>query len=193
MDGPDAAPGGPEAAVHPQPEPVTPTLRHPWWLRELPYALVLALTLFGVAYMSFSRQPMVGYWEFLAPVIGLLCIATGWPQVHDRAARVRLIWTQVLHWLAFLAAMNLLLLGGPQAMLTAEATGLTVLTLLALGTFVAGVHLQSWQICLLGALMGASVPAIAWIERSSLILLLAAVALLAIALTFWWSMPRRRA
>ena len=192
MDGADAAPEGPGAAAHAQPEPVTLPLRHPWWLRELPYALVLALTLFGVAYMGFSRQPTVGYWEFLAPVIGLLCIATGWPHVNDRAARVRLIWTQVLHWLAFLAAMNLLLLGG-QSVLTAEATGLTVLTLLALGTFVAGVHLQSWQICLLGALMGVSVPAIAWIERSSLILLLAAMALLAIGLTYWWSMPRRKA
>jgi hypothetical protein len=192
MDGSDAAPGGPEMAAHPQPEPVAPPLHHPWWLRELPYAVVLALTLFGVAYMSFSRQPMVGYWEFLTPVIGLLCIAAGWPHVHDRPARVRLVWTQVLHWIAFLAAMNLLLLGGPQSMLTADATGLTVLTLLALGTFVAGVHLQAWPICLLGALMGVSVPAIAWIERSSLILLLAAVALLAIGLTFWWSMPRRK-
>jgi hypothetical protein len=195
MDGPDTLSDSPEPAAQPAPplQPVVPPPHHPWWLRELPYTLVLALTLFGVAYMSLSRQPMVGYWEFLAPVIGLVCIAAGWPHAHDRPARVRLIWTQVLHWLAFLVAMNLLLLGGPQSMLTADATGLTVLTLLALGTFVAGVHLQAWQICLLGAVMGASVPAIAWIERSSLFLLLAAVALLAIGLTFWWSMPRRKA
>jgi hypothetical protein len=88
--------------------------------------------------------------------------------------------------------MNLLLLDSVQSMLPGEALGLTVLTLLALGTFVAGVHLQAWQICLLGAIMGASVPAIAWIERSSLFLLLAVVAVAALGATLWWSMPLRR-
>ena len=166
--------------------------RHAWWLRDMPYALVLILTLFGVAYMSFSRQSLIGYWELLAPVIGLVCIAAGWPHAHDRAARVRLVWTQALHWLAFLGAMNLLLLDSVQSMLPGQATGLTVLTLLGLGTFVAGVHLQAWQICLLGAIMGASVPGIAWIERSSLFLLLGVVAVAALGLTVWWSRRLRR-
>lgn len=190
MEGSDAAPGDPQAAAYSQ--PIEPSWPHPWWLRDLPYALLLVLTLFGVGYMSFARQPMIGYWELLAPVIGLVCIWSGWPNAHDRAARIRLIWTQVLHWLAFLAAMNLLLLGGAQSMLTPDAAGLAVLTLLALGTFVAGVHLQSWQICVLGAVMGVSVPAIGWIERSSLLLLLVAAALLVIALAYWWTMPARK-
>ena len=30
------------------------------WLRELPYAAVLILTLLGVAYTSFTRRPMTG-------------------------------------------------------------------------------------------------------------------------------------
>ena len=190
MDSSDGAPGGPE--------PVTPFERnaasapHVAWLRELPYVLVLILTLLGAAYMSFSKQSIVGYWEFLAPVIGLVCVGAGWPQANDKAARWRLVWTQALHWLAFLVAMNLLLLSSVQSMLTAEATGLTILTLLALGTFVAGVHLQAWQICLLGMVMGLSVPAVAWIERSALFLLLAAVALAGIGLAFWWSMRRGR-
>ena len=48
--------------------------RASFWLRELPYFAVLVLTLFGVAYMGFSKQSLVGYWEFLTPVIGLVCI-----------------------------------------------------------------------------------------------------------------------
>jgi hypothetical protein len=191
MEGSDAAPNEPQEAA--QPQPLARSWPHPWWLRDLPYALLLILTLFGVAYMSAARQPMIGYWELLAPVIGLVCIWSGWPHAHDRAARIRLVWTQVLHWLAFLAAMNLLLLGGAQSMLTPDAAGLAVLTLLALGTFVAGVHLQAWQICLLGALMGVSVPAIAWIERSSLLLLLVAGAFVVIGLAYWWTMPRQKA
>ena len=174
-----------------------PHPRHPpyvsFWLRELPYVVVLILTLFGVAYASFSRQSMVGYWEFLAPVIGLVCVFAGWPHAHDKAARVRLVWTQALHWLAFLVSMNLLLLSGVASTLSPDAIGLTILTLLALGTFVAGVHIQAWQICVLGMLMGLGVPAIAWIERSALLLLLLGViALAAIGLALWWGARGRR-
>jgi hypothetical protein len=47
------------------------------WLRELPYAVVLILTLLGVAYTS-SKRPTTGYWEFLVPVTGVVCIWSGW-------------------------------------------------------------------------------------------------------------------
>jgi hypothetical protein len=126
-------------------------------------------------------------------VIGLLCVGIAWPHAPDKAARLRVIWTQALHWLAFLVAMNLLLLSGVAGMLSADATGLTILTLLALGTFVAGVHIQAWQICVLGTVMALGVPAIAWIERSELLLLLAVLALAAIGLALWWGTSGRRA
>jgi hypothetical protein len=196
MDGSDASPGAPQPDPHLEP-PHAPRPLYPshvsFWLRELPYVAVLILTLSGVAYASFSRQSMVGYWEFLAPVIGVLCVVIAWPHAPDRAARLRLVWTQALHWLAFLVAMNLLLLSGVASLLSPDATGLTILTLLALGTFVAGVHIQAWQICVLGMVMGVGVPAIAWIERSALLLLLAVVALAAIAAALWWGRSGRRA
>jgi len=195
MDGSDTSPGVPQPDPHlvpPEPRP-----RHPpyvsFWLRELPYVVVLILTLFGVAYASFSRQSMVGYWEFLAPVIGVLCVVLAWPHTPDKAGRWRLVWTQAVHWLAFLVAMNLLLLSGVASLLSADAIGLTILTLLALGTFVAGVHIQAWQICILGMVMALGVPAIAWIERSALLLLLAVVALAAIGLALWWGGSGKRA
>lgn len=47
------------------------------WLRELPYAVVLILTLLGVAYTSFTKRPTTGYWEFLVPVTGVVCIWSG--------------------------------------------------------------------------------------------------------------------
>ena len=195
MDGSETSAEVPQPDPHampPEPRPRQPPYAS-FWLRELPYVVVLILTLFGVAYASFSRQSMVGYWEFLAPVIGLLCVVLGWPHAPDQAARLRLVWTQVLHWLAFLAAMNLLLLSGVVSMLSPDATGLTILTLLALGTFVAGIHTQAWQIGILGIVMGLGVPAIAWIERSALLLLLAVAALGAIGLALWWGASGKRA
>ncbi|MGA8690491.1 MAG: hypothetical protein WB662_11440 [Methyloceanibacter sp.] len=78
-----------------------------------------------------------------------------------------MVWTQALHWLAFLIAMNLVLLPTVQRMMDAEATSFAILMLLALGTFTSGVHILSWQICLLGLVMAVGVPASAWMERSA--------------------------
>ena len=154
-------------------------------LRELPYLGVLAMTLIGVAYTSAAREPLILYWEILALTVFAVCIFVGWRHTEGREARVRMLWTQALHWGAFLVAMNIVLLPGVQRVLTASATGLTLLMLLALGTFVAGIHL-SLRICLLGLTMALAVPAIAWLKQSSVFLLLAAIVLVAIVLGIWW-------
>jgi hypothetical protein len=156
------------------------------WVRELPFSLVLILTVLGVAYTSFSKRPIIGYWEILAPIIGLVCVGVGWQSVNDKAGRLRLIATQALHWFAFLVVMNLMLLPSVRRNFNADATGIAIFTLLTLGTFTAGVHVLSWQICLLGLIMALGIPAIAWIENSALIFVLVAAGVLGIVGVFWW-------
>jgi hypothetical protein len=176
-------------ATHP------PAARVGFWWRELPYLLVLMLAVFGVAYTSFAKRPLVTYWEFLAILIGLVCVIAGWVHNDDKKARVRLIWTQALHWAAFLFAMNLVLLPSVQRMLNSDATGLTLLMLLALGTFISGVHIASWQICFIGFVMAIGVPGIAWLDQSALILALGMVVIVAIgAALLWrrWSVGREK-
>jgi len=157
-----------------------------FWIRELPFSLVLLLTIAGVAYTTFSRQRIVIYWEILAPIIGLGCVWYGWPTAHDRNARIRLIVTQILHWVAFLLVMNMIFLASVQQSFNANSIGLAVFTLLALGTFTAGVHILSWQVCLLGVIMAFGIPAIAWIENSSLLLLLVGAIVVGVAIVIWW-------
>ena len=176
----------------PQASPSSNSRRASLWLRELPFTLVLILTILGVAYTSASRQPIVAYWEILAPIIGLVCIAYGWRSTNDQSDRLRLIGTQALHWLAFLVVMNLMLLPSVQKAFSASATGLAVFTLLTLGTFTAGVHVFSWQICLLGLIMALGIPAIAWIENSAWIVALIAAGVLGISAVFWWYWRDRR-
>ena len=163
------------------------------WLKELPYGAVLVLTLVGVAYTSFTKRPTTAYWEFLVPVTGALCIWSGWRSAREKKEEFRLIWTQVAHWLAFFAAMNLLLLPSVQDMVNADATGLAILLLLALGTFVAGVHILAWEVCILGVVMALFVPAIAWIEEAALIVLLALIVLIGAGTMFWWIGSKRQA
>lgn len=178
-------------SVTPQ-APYQHLLRVSFWIRELPFALVLILTTIGVAYTSFSKTPITGYWEILAPLIALVCVGAGWENADDYSKKFRLIATQTLHWLAFIVVMNLMLLAGVQKNFNANATGLAIFTLLALGTFTAGVHVLSWQVCLLGLIMALGIPAIAWIENSALLLVLVAGAVVGIVGVFWWRIHESR-
>jgi hypothetical protein len=157
--------------------------------RQLPFLAILVLAIGGVAYTNISQRPLVGYWEFLAIAMGVVCVVTQWSELEDKQARFRLMWTQALHWLAVLVTMNIMLFSGVQQVLPTLATGLVLLILLALGTFLAGVHLVSLQIGFLGLALALAVPAISWVKHSALFLILAVVFFVGLAMAFWsyWS------
>ena len=145
---------------------------------QIPFLVILALAIVGVAYTNISHRPLAGYWEFLGILTGLACVIAVWGENDDRDARMRLIWTQVVHWVAVLIAMNVLLLSGVQQLFAPMASSLVLLILLALGTFLAGLHLPSVQICFLGLALALAVPAISWVKQSALFMVLAAVAVI---------------
>jgi hypothetical protein len=159
--------------------------------QQLPYIVALVLAIAGVAYTNASHQPLVRYWEFLALAIGVVCVINKWPEIDSKQDRWRLIWTQALHWIAVLGAMNIMLVSGVQQLLPTPATSLVLLILLALGTFLAGVSLLSLQIAFLGLAMGLAVPAISWLQQSVIFFLLGAVLLIGLGITFWLSQDRR--
>ncbi|KRR22822.1 hypothetical protein CQ14_00510 [Bradyrhizobium lablabi] len=163
----------------------------PW--QRVPFVIALVLAIAGVAYTNISHQPLVGYWEFLALAIAVVCVVTKWPELDSKQAQFRLIWTQALHWVAVLVTMNMMLVSGVQQLLPTPATSLVLLTLLALGTFLAGLSLLSPQICFLGIAMGAAVPALSWLKQSMVFFLLAAVFVVGIGMTFWLSYGRAAA
>ena len=160
-------------------------------MREWPYLAMLALALFGIAYTSLAQQPLTVYWMTLAPFIGTICVLARWRDVEGQDEHFRLIWTQALHWGAVLLAMNLLFVADVKHMMNADASALSMLILLALGTFTAGVHVGAWRISLVGIVLAISVPAIAWLEQSSLFILLAIVVLVVIAVLFWLKDPNK--
>jgi hypothetical protein len=155
-----------------------------WLKQKAPYLAVLLLAVIGVAYTSVSQQPLFGYWEFLGLAIGVSCVVIGWRKTDDRQARVEIARTQVLHWAAFLVAMNILLLPRVNTFLNGPATGLALLLLLALGTFVAGIHI-SRDIAVLGLAMAVAVPALAWFKQTALVLVLAAIVIGVLGFTLW--------
>ena len=145
-----------------------------WLLRDLPYAAMLVLGVGGLVLTSF-RGATWYYWMMLAPAYALIVIVSGWRHLETGAERMRLVVTQVLHWAAFLGAMWLMFLPEVRGVVNDNATSLTLLILLALGTFVAGVHAAVWKICVVGVMLALSVPAVAWVQESAVLLMVSAL------------------
>lgn len=158
-----------------------------FFVGEWPYLLMLLLALFGVAYTSFSETSI--YWVILAPFIGLVCVVSRWREARAVDQHVYLVVSQALHWGAVLLCMQLMSLQVTRQ-LSGLAAALGVLTLLALGTFTAGLHIRAWKIALVGVILGISVPAIAFLQQSALLILLVIGLIVAIVVPFIWA--RRR-
>jgi lipid-A-disaccharide synthase-like uncharacterized protein len=73
-----------------------------------------------------------------------------------------------------------------------NATGLNLMTLLALATFVAGVHAAAWQICVVGLILALFVPAVAIIQRSSVFILVTLLGLTFIAVSLYLTFHTHR-
>lgn len=159
--------------------------RH-WLLRDLPYALMLVLAVGGIVLTSFRGPTTYYYWMALAPIYGLICVISGWAKLETGAERMQLVLTQALHWFALVAAMWLMFLPEVRGVINDNATSLALLILLALGTFLAGVHARVWRISLVGVFLAASVPAVAWIQESAVLLLVGGLLAVAVVAVFWW-------
>ena len=163
--------------------------RH-WLLRDLPYAAMLALALGGIVLTGFRGATTYYYWMALAPAYCLITVISGWRRIETASERLQLVLTQVLHWAAFVIAMWLMFLPEVRGVVNDNATGLTLLILLALGTFVSGVHARVWRICLVGVFLGLGVPTVAWVQDFATLLLVGILLLAAVGFVFWWMWRR---
>ena len=116
-------------------------------IKDWPYFAMLGLALFGVAYTSVARQAMTNYWIALAPFFAVICVITRWRDVAVKERHWQLIRTEAIHWVAVLVAMYLVFVSDVKQMMNSDASALVLLTVLALGTFTAGVHVAAWRIC----------------------------------------------
>lgn len=159
---------------------------------DLPYIVMLSMAVLGIGLVTFTGEPVGFYWELLTPVYCAICIYVGWRNAPTRHERVKLIWTQILHWAAFLVAMWLIYSPALRSLVDVNATGLNLMTILALATFVAGVHAEAWQICVVGVILAIFVPAMAFIQRSSLFLLVAILGIVFVAASLYMTFHSHR-
>ena len=152
-----------------------------WLLHDTPYIAMLLLALAGVMF-----QLAVTYWIVMIPVFAVLSIAAGWKNFKTKTEQFGLVYRQALDWCALLVALYLLFNGGVQGVMNATATSLAMMTLLALGTFVAGVQARVWQISIVGTILFLAVPGFGWLAQSPLLLTAAAIVIVVLSGLAWW-------
>jgi len=166
----------------PQPTPVTArSIGLRWLLHDIPYIAMLLLALVGVVF-----RLSVTYWVILIPVFAVISVAEGWRHFVGEAARLGLAVRVALSWCALLLAIYLLFGSGVRGVMNANATSLTMMILLGLGTFVSGVQARVWQICLVGGALFLAVPALGWLDQSPLLLTAGAALVIVLSGLAWW-------
>jgi hypothetical protein len=114
---------------------------------------MVVLALLGVGLTTTSPGSAPAYWIALVPIYGALCVGTAWARGrHGQSGESPAVLRQLLHWLGIGIALSLdfLILGTGTE--TGQAAGLNALLLLALGCYLAGVHME-WLFILVGVLL----------------------------------------
>jgi hypothetical protein len=152
-----------------------------WLAADLPFIAMLLLALGGLAF----RLP-INYWLVLIPVFAVLSIVEGWPQSATRKDRLGHVLRLVAIWCALLVSIYLILNGVAKGVLDANSTSIAMMSLLALGTFVAGLQARVWRISGVGIVLFLAVPAFGWLDESLLLMAASVLAIVVVAGAFWW-------
>jgi hypothetical protein len=141
-----------------------------WLVEDSPYIAMLALALVGLV----LRMP------------------AGWRHFETREARIQLVYSQALSWLTLIVAIYVLYNDGVQGVLNENSISLAMITLLALGTVMAGLQARVWRICAVGGILFLAAPAVGWVDQSAVLLMVATLAVIGIGGLTWWVSQRRR-
>jgi hypothetical protein len=173
---PQSSLGNPSADVRP-PFPI----QRSWKIALAVAALMVLLALLGVGLTTTNRAIAPTYWVSLVPVYGLLCVAAAYARKRHGASG-RLVLRQVFHWLGIAAALGLDFFIRGTGEETGVAAGYNALLLLALGCFLAGVHLE-WPFMIVGLLLATALMIV--VKADQYLWLIVIVGVVAVAAMIW--------
>jgi hypothetical protein len=161
-----------------------------WFIRALPFLILGIGAVVGMGWTTVTGQPKEGYWMIFTPVSAVICIVEGYQVCKSTSDWIRLGITQIVQWAAIGIAMVVLMLTPVRGLMNDDAVGLVLLTFIALGVFLSGLHERVWRLCVLGVFMGIAVPTLAWIESAVLLMAGILVVVCLAGVGIWW--VRRR-
>jgi hypothetical protein len=160
-------------------------------LRRLLIVGVLSvLVMIGLFLTNVSHLHARYYWSAMFPIFGIVSL---WHELNGPNSNPGPLWKrivrQVLHWLGPIVAVQIIFLQLARGQMDADAVALVTLVILAVTCFMAGVHMDRsfyWVSAALAfaAVVGTEVEAYLW--------MLAAIAIVALAITVFAAIALRR-
>lgn len=151
-----------------------------WKTGAVVAVIMVVLALVGVGLTTVRPATARQYWVWLVPVYGLLCVVTAWLRSRsDSSFGVAAVARQALHWLGVggAVALDFYMRGvGEEA---GVAVGFNALLLLAVGCFLAGVHLE-WLFIPVGLLLALTLFCVVKASQYLWLILVVGAVLLAI-------------
>jgi len=141
-------------------------------VEEIILIIMVIFCLVGIAVTDFSPQDAFMYWMAMIFVFGFAAMIAGWhnarrhydPDGEGNEVR-ELFKMQSLHWLGSLVTVVCLFSFVEAGHMSQEATGLMVLLILALTTYLDGIRI-GWRFCLTGMYLATAAVATNFLERS---------------------------
>lgn len=146
------------------------------------------LVMIGLFLSNYSSEKARFYWCAMFPIFGVACLA------HELAAGRayeialwRILLRQGLHWIGPIVAVKILFMQHTRGQMATDAVALTIILLLAVTCFLAGVHFDRsfyWvsAFLALAAVIGTEIETYLWFVVVLLLIAIAIVALSAILL-----------
>jgi len=129
------------------------------------FAILMFLSILGVGIADALERTSHWYWTLMVPVFFGFCLYLEWQASKDSEESLKtIILKQVQHWLGLLAGFYLTFFLREIGSLDNQTTGLILLLLLAVGTFMAGVQM-GWLFKLLGIFLGLCLILVAYMEH----------------------------
>lgn len=151
---------------------------HHHLIDEITLLVLISCSYIGVAYTDISPLRSQHYWYLMVPLFFIASLATEWQHVRTgKYPWKSVIWNHSMQWLAVLAAVKMVFIIQEIGRLNNETTGLILLLLFALTTFITGIRL-GWLFRLAGIFLAISLMLLAYLERYLWVLIIVGAALL---------------
>lgn len=146
--------------------------------------LMVILSLIGIGVMRFSPTEGYWYWLVITLIFGLLAMLIGFVQARQGEHVVRdVLVEQSLLWFGVVLALCGILLLLQFGTLNDENTGLVILLILSLATYIDGLRI-GWRFSLVGNFLGLTAVSIAYLEH--FVVVLFSLAAVTIVVTVFW-------
>ena len=153
-------------------------------IEEITLLITLGLAIIGIGVSDFSPAKSYFYWGVMTLMLAIASSILSWYQANQQGQPIKSALTaQLLHWCATGVAVTGVFLLLKTGRLNYESTGLVLLLILGLSTFLDGTRV-GWRFALIGLLMVITSMVAAFTEEYMWLMLMITI-VLASAVFFW--------